>query len=184
MTVTDNASTGVLGAMLHGWRNKRVAAEQRYKAVSCHESVVGEFFSRACVDQTDSEPSKGRASSSVPAIPSTLAGVTDQQKSYAKQDNGAFPFTCNERLDAKDAQEDANIKAPSLATVVGAARRTDRVASTDLRAAVPAKARRDRLGIMMMNMRHCHRPRSCFRAAFFEHRTGFSTCARSHCRLL
>lgn len=184
MTATDKTSTEALSATLHGWRNKRAAAEQPYKAVSCHESGVGEFFSRACVDQTDSEPSKGRASSSVPAIPSTLAGVTDQQKSYAKQDNCAFPFTCNERLDAKDAQEDANIKAPPLATVVCAARRTDRVASTDLRAAVPAKARRGRLGIMMMNMRHCHRPHSCFRAAFSEHRTGSSTCARSHCRLL
>jgi len=184
MTVTDNASTGVPGGVLHGWRNKCVAAEQPYKAVSCHESVVGELFSREYVDQADSEPCKGRTSLGVSAIPSTLAGVTDQQKSYAKQDNGTFPFTGNERLDAKHAQEDANIKATPLATVVCAARCTDRVASTDLCTAVPAKARRDRLCIMMMNMRHCHRPRSCFRAAFSEHRTGFSTCARSHCRLL
>ena len=169
--------------MLHGWRNERVAAGQPYKTVSCHEGEVDEFLAAHVWITTNSEPSTGRASSSVPAIPSTLAGVTDQQKSYTKQDNCAFPFTGNKRLDAKDAQEDANIKAPPLATVVCAARRTDRVASTDLRAAVPAKARRDRLGIMMMNMRHCHRPRSCFRAAFSEHRTGFSTCARSNCRL-
>ena len=167
--------------MLYGWRNKRVAAGQPYKTVSCHEGEVDEFLAVHVWITTNSEPCTGRAASSVPAIPSTLAGVTDQQKSYAKQHNCAFPFTGNKRLDAKDAQEDANIKAPPLATVVCAARRADRVASTNLRAAVPAKARRDRLGIMMMNMRHCHRPR--FRAAFSEHRTGFSTCARPNCML-